>query len=196
MSAESFLKERGRSRPGNVRFLAFVRASLSLDGRVEVSVGVKGSGGARPCSGHRALTATPFGACCSGTGRSKRLVLLSGWGSKVGRWRLQCRFPGAGRRWGCRSFLRRGVRHEAVHRDGRSGSINGSDLAGFGGQTLHDPQPTESGVLTPRAVSGAGPGRGDRAVRRRRARAVFGPRPPRRCCGCRGVERPFLGCRR
>jgi hypothetical protein len=46
---------------------------------------------------------------------------------------------------GCRSFLRRGVRHEAVRRDGRSGSIRGRDLAGFGGHDLHGPQPAESG---------------------------------------------------
>jgi hypothetical protein len=37
------------------------------------------------------------------------------------------------------------VRHEAVRRDGRSGSISGGDLAGFGGHDLHDPQPAESG---------------------------------------------------
>src|SRR6516225_7813993 len=41
---------------------------LVLVGRVEVGVGGQGSGGARPRSGRRALTATPFGACCSGQG--------------------------------------------------------------------------------------------------------------------------------
>lgn len=56
--------------------------------------------------------------------------------------------------------------------------------------------PTVNCVLTPRVVSGAGPGRGDLVARSRRVRAVFGPRPRRRCRGCRGAERPFLGCRR
>ena len=41
---------------------------LVLAGRVEVGVGVKCSGGARPRSGGRALTAASFGACCSGRG--------------------------------------------------------------------------------------------------------------------------------
>src|SRR5258705_5916219 len=35
----------------------------------------------------------------------------------------------------------------------------------------------ELGALTPRGVSGAEPGHGDRAARRRPARAVVGPRP-------------------
>src|SRR6476646_1837355 len=50
-------------------------------------------------------------------GRTKRLVLLSAW---VTRWSLASSVPvsrcGA-RLWGCRSFLRRGVRHEAVRRE-------------------------------------------------------------------------------
>src|ERR1700736_700142 len=78
-------------------------------------------------------------------GRSKRLVLLSAW---VTGWSLSSSVPvpGAGQaKRGCRSFLRRGVRHEAVRRERSVGINQRGDLAGFGGHDLHDPQPAESG---------------------------------------------------
>jgi hypothetical protein len=71
-----------------------------------------GSGIARPCG--RALTAAPFGACCSGQEGRNLVGLLSAWEQMRS---LASSVPvsrcGAGDR-GCRSFLRRGVRHEAV----------------------------------------------------------------------------------
>src|SRR6516225_567217 len=49
-------------------------------------------------------------------GRSKLLVLLSAWVTMLVVDVFSAGFPVRGRRWGCRSFLRRGVRHEAVRR--------------------------------------------------------------------------------
>jgi len=45
-------------------------------------------------------------------GRTKRLVLLSAWGNKVVVGVFSAGFPVRAGEWGCRSFLRRGVRHE------------------------------------------------------------------------------------
>ena len=94
-------------------------------------------------------------------GRTKRLVLLSAW---VARWSLASSVPvsrcGA-RRWGCRSFLRRGVRHEAVRREtvGRDQS-EGATSPGSGVMTCAIRADREV-CAHPRAVGGAGPGFGD-----------------------------------
>jgi hypothetical protein len=113
---------------------------LVLAGRVEVGHRGQGSGGARPRRGRRALTATPFGACCSGRGDRKGLCCfrVCSVGVVVV---FRAGFPGAGQanRAAGHSFATCGW-HEAVRRDGRSGSIRGSDLAGFGGHDLHDPR--------------------------------------------------------
>jgi hypothetical protein len=63
----SFLKERDRSRPRlRLRLLVLELPSPGWARRSRRRG--QGSGGARPRSGRRALTATPFGACCSGQG--------------------------------------------------------------------------------------------------------------------------------
>jgi hypothetical protein len=85
-----------------VRFVSF----LVLAGRVELGVGGKARAGARPRRGRRALTATAFGACCSGPGRSKKSCATFGlfWWIVVV---FGAGFPGAGQaKRGCRSFLR------------------------------------------------------------------------------------------
>src|SRR6516225_10251769 len=69
-------------------------------------------------------------------GRSKLLVLLSAWVTILVVDVFSAGFPVRGRRWGCRSFLRRGVRHEAVRR-----ATVGRDQSG--GATSPD-----SGVMT------------------------------------------------
>jgi hypothetical protein len=89
---------------------------LVLVGRVEVGVGVKAR--AEPDRVAAAgLDGGAVGRMLFRAGRSKLVVLLSAW---VTRWSLASSvpgFPARGRRWGCRSFLRRGVRHEAVRRE-------------------------------------------------------------------------------
>ena len=133
----SLLKERGRSRPTDV-LCWFV---LRLAGRVEVGVGVKARAEPDRVSGRRALTATPFGACCSGLGDRKGLCcfrVCSGGGSLS----HQGRFPGRrGRRKGCSVIPSpRAGGMMGCAGTGRSGSIRGRDLAGVGGHDLHDPR--------------------------------------------------------
>ena len=84
--------------------------------------------------------ATPFGACCSGQEGQNWLSCF-----RLGVTMLvvdvfSAGFPVRGRRWGCRSFLRRGVRHEAVRRVTIVGINQRGDLAGSGGHDLHDPR--------------------------------------------------------
>src|SRR6266403_2658678 len=78
-------------------------------------------------------------------GRSEVLVVLSAW---VARWSLASSVPvsrcGAGDGAAGHSFAAVcGMKRFAG--DGRSGSINGGDLAGFGGHDLGDPRLAESG---------------------------------------------------
>jgi hypothetical protein len=110
-----------------------------------------GSGGARPRSGRRALTASPFGASCSGcrgragwwfSSRRRRAwwtwlasaPVLVRWEQAVGcsvipspRLRTGGRCPG---------------RHDGVRQSGRSGQSDWIDHATGGGHDLHDSRPT------------------------------------------------------
>jgi hypothetical protein len=167
---------------------------LVLAGRVEVGVGVKARAQPDRAAAVGALTAAPFGACCSGQEGRKALWCFR-CGCRGGRWRLQCRFPGAGQGDGAagHSFAAVCGMKRFAGTAGRDQS-EGATSPGSGVMTCTIRGRPSVWWLTPRAVSGAGPGRGDRAARRRRARAVFGPR--RRCCGCRGDQRPVRGYRR
>jgi hypothetical protein len=96
----------------------------------------QGLGGARPRRGRRALTATPVGACCSGQGDRKGLCgfrVLFGWWVVVV---FRAGFPGAGQaeRAAGHSFATCWW-HEAVRRDGRSGSIRGATSPDWGVMT-------------------------------------------------------------
>ena len=94
------------------------------------------------------------------------------------------------------SFAARG-RHGVLRQRGGRGQSKGATAPGVLGvmtaatRTHHRP-----GRLTPTRVFGVcgppGRGRGDHAARRRPARSVPGPRPPRRCCGP-GGRRPGRG---
>jgi hypothetical protein len=70
-------------------------------------------------------------------------------GSKVVVGVFSARFPGAGQAMGLPVIPspRSGGMKRFAGTVG-SGSINGSDLAGFGGHDLGDPQPAESGVCS------------------------------------------------
>jgi hypothetical protein len=112
---------------------------LVLAGRVEVGVGVKAR--AEP---DRVAAVGPWRRRRSAHAVQDRkidrgLSLLSA-GEYVVVDVFMCGFPGAGQAMGCRSFLRRGVRHEAVRRVTVVGINQRGDLAGFGGHDLHDPR--------------------------------------------------------
>ena len=105
-----------------------------------------GSGGARPRSGRRALTASPFGASCSGCrGRAGGLLLEVVLGL-VDVARISAGVSGRSRRLAARSSLRRDGRgagrrgrHDGVRQSGRSGQSAGS---------TSPPRVTEVGVMT------------------------------------------------
>src|ERR1700738_5359713 len=109
---------------------------LVLAGRVEIGVGVKARAEPDRVAAAGALTATPFGACCSGQGDREGLCcfrVCSGGGALSS---SGPGFPARGRRIGLPvipSPRVGGMKRFAGY--GRSGSIRGSDLAGSGVMT-------------------------------------------------------------
>ena len=92
-----------------------------------------GSGGARPRSGRRALTPSPFGACCSGCRGRAGGLLLEWFVGLVDVARISAGVSGGSRRLAARSSLRRAQRwwslagrHDGVRQSGRSGQSEGS----------------------------------------------------------------------
>ena len=137
--SNSFLKERGRSRPRLVVF-SLVCELPDPGWRVEIGVGGQGSGGARPRKRPQGLDGDAVRRTLFRTGESKRLVLLSACGTG-GRCRLQGRFPGVGQARGC--WVIPSPRVGGLKRfagDGRTGSIRRNGHAGIGGHELHDPR--------------------------------------------------------
>ena len=91
-------------------------------------------------SGRRALTATPFGARCSGQEDRKGSCCFR-LAEQGDRCRLQGRFPGVGQARGC--WVIPSPRVCGLKRfagDGRTGSIRRNGHAGIGGHELHDPR--------------------------------------------------------
>src|SRR4029077_6725635 len=81
-------------------FFACLRELPDPGWRVEIGVGGQGSGGARPRKRPQGLDGDAVRRTLFRTGESKRLVLLSAFGTG-GRCRLQGRFPGVGQARGC-----------------------------------------------------------------------------------------------